>query len=72
MKIKEDANRHEWISVKERLPEVWEHVLAVVGLRGIVEAAVYDGVKWKVAWNHDELTDVTHWMPLPEPPEVKE
>lgn len=61
---------NEWISVNERLPAEWDRVLAAVGLRGIVAVAVYvGGGKWKVSWNHDELTEVTYWMPLPDVPE---
>jgi len=68
----------EWISVKERLPEDDVSVLAVVygfpkagiELRGAYQFAMYvaaDG--WIIgeypAW---EDANVTHWMPLPEPP----
>lgn len=61
-----------WIPVSERLPEEWVDVL-VLSECGFCEVAVYLGGhsnKWRVTWNHDMLDgDVTHWMPLPEPPE---
>lgn len=53
----------EWISVEERLPEPW------------VEVLVYRGADWPVVscetdtngnWLH--FFNITHWMPLPEPP----
>lgn len=61
-----------WISVKDRLPAKHERVL------------IYDSVCHNIymAWRDDDLdvwfseeylpdfVYVTHWMPLPEPPEV--
>ena len=65
----------EWISVKERLPEVWKTVLTFQPTttydKGIIQTCVYIGNpgKWRQAWNHEFLElPVTHWMPLPEPP----
>ena len=61
-----------WIPVTERLPEEWVTVL-VWSRCGFCETAVYLGIpgKWRVTWNHDmlEVDTITHWMPLPEPPE---
>lgn len=57
----------EWISVEDRLPEKSGEYLTYCG--------EYDGTsilnfevmktkgKWKTKWK-----EVTHWMPLPEPP----
>ena len=65
-----------WISVEERLPEYNEYVLCWY--------TDSDGLKWHtigrfcewnhlwdldIAYDHDEKKIVTHWMPLPEPPE---
>jgi hypothetical protein len=58
---------NEWISVEDRLPEkgyqlVWEAGYPNVGY------VASDG-KWRV--DRDEVTPyVTHWMPLPDPPEA--
>ena len=62
----------QWIPVTERLPE--ERVEVLVWSRcGFHETAVYLGIpgKWRITWNHDLLEEgtVTHWMPLPKPPE---
>ena len=59
----------EWISVKERLPEetylvlVWDNDCDQVAIASLQRDGSWcgDGV-WKDA-------NVTHWMPLPEPPE---
>ena len=60
-----------WIPVTERLPEEWVSVL-VWSWCGFCETAVYLGIpgKWRVTWNHTMLDEdtITHWMPLPEPP----
>ena len=66
----------EWISVKERLPEHGEVVLVCDNR----EATPYIGL-WTLepnigggdCWNDEAgwwrpFAEVTHWMPLPEPP----
>lgn len=63
-----------WISVKEQLPK--KYVLVNVVLYGKVTAGwVRDqsgpdpGFKWNICSESSYLTNnVTHWMPLPEPP----
>ena len=64
-------DRSEWISVKERLPERFEHVLVYCKKhRGDIFVSCgyrYDNTGWYVDGIY--TTVVTHWMPLPEPPE---
>ena len=60
-------NSNGWISVKDRLPEDISEVLIAFG--GGVSIACYGG-----DWRHPvypmlPLLSVTHWMPLPKPPE---
>jgi hypothetical protein len=64
----------QWISVKDRLPEQSGYVLTCYGDYHIINVFSYS--KKHRAFNaHDCLptaennVDVTHWMPLPEPPE---
>jgi len=60
-----------WISVKERLPEMDKVVLVSNGIlvypshRGISD----EGYCWYNWGGISEKEDVTHWMPLPEPPQ---
>ena len=55
----------EWISVKERQPEVHQKVL-VCYESGRVE------IDFRLSWGgyvlESQQGKVTHWMPLPEPP----
>ena len=66
----------EWISVKERLPELNVDVLIYVHftVHDITfkhcTVALFDGI----CWDDDGLysrNSVTHWMPVPKPPENK-
>ncbi|MFR8002510.1 MAG: DUF551 domain-containing protein [Hydrogeniiclostridium sp.] len=59
-----------WISVEERLPERFEPVLVCREKNGspYVEQGYKDvGEWWKVYGTRTK--QITHWMPLPEPPE---
>lgn len=64
----------EWISVKDRLPEpyvavlVWEKDDTKEG--GFAYVDRHDGEVWKIGSLGNGA--VTHWMPLPEPPEPEE
>jgi hypothetical protein len=67
-----------WIPVAERLPAVNTTVLAVTrafpkDIR-FAQMASHDGVMWRFCDMDDDDIDsfgVTHWMPMPHPPEVK-
>jgi len=54
-----------WISVKERLPEPYTHVLCHAF--GNVFVAMRDKDGWMGLEYANEY--ITHWMPLPQPPE---
>jgi hypothetical protein len=72
----------EWISINERLPEYDTSVLLLVNgkmTQGYLFSEVefnemsmqnlyYDGFQNEVIDDVIERNDVTHWMPLPEPP----
>ena len=66
---------NEWISVEERLPEGHMQVLMWSARWKIAEAGSYYN---KHFWVYSEIGDgyiadnITHWMPLPPPPEKEE
>ena len=69
----------EWISVKDRLPDLIpcnvgtaysEAVIAwTSGRKAMI--AVWDGIDWIAPFDYWEAwgEEITHWMPLPQPPE---
>ena len=67
-----------WISVDERLPERYTPVLGGIKKDGtetyIEHVVIFDGSWWAkdTGVYYDDVGGmVTHWMPLPEPPEVE-
>ena len=74
-----DKDVGKWISVKDRLPDCMGEVLVIVSgkphenitLDGAYEIAEYDPVEGWILEMWPEWCSgvVTHWMPLPEPPE---
>ena len=64
-----------WISVEERLPEMYEDGSADIVLvtdGQFIHMAAYSNEKWYFAecgeMKEPMFYKVTHWMPLPEPP----
>ena len=78
----------EWIPVSERLPDFNEEVLIyAIGIEdgfspvvAISETYIFQvlpisngTIEWRDPWDFfSKNYEVTHWMPLPQPPEVKE
>ena len=59
----------QWISVKDRLPGKWENVLCFYKYEPdspnvVCENTYLGGGMWM-----SEADKVTHWMPIPDPPE---
>lgn len=68
-----DQFKPKWIPVSERLPEYGERVLCftIHGSIPVCYLGYYydDNGKFVLAYNGTDVVDnVTHWMPLPEPP----
>ena len=60
----------EWISVKDRLPELNKLVLACNTV-GDIEIVSYYNEKFMLYDGNEypyEMRYITHWMPLPQPP----
>lgn len=59
-----------WIPVKERLPDVRDSVLSLTGDCDIYVCDYIPSVKqfWTIPGDELHIDDITHWMPLPEPP----
>ena len=72
-----------WIPVTERLPKgadgksLCESVIAYINCKGVAPQVCVgwlNGERWYLLIDEDDyhtiwqLEDVTHWMPLPEPP----
>ena len=61
-----------WISVAERLPDAFESVIVSrknTSGKIVVEAGCYDVNGWWRVYG-TRVKSVTHWQPLPEPPEM--
>ena len=71
----EELSKPRWISVEERLPEVEEDVLIAVTVhtkKGDARVVTTDFFNTAGQWNGASCSwryEVTHWMPLPQPPE---
>ena len=62
-----------WISVKDELPPRERNILAVNGHGRIKILAFWKKEEKRWTWIEDSRfthwNDITHWMPLPEPPD---
>lgn len=62
---------YKWINVKDRLPDANGLYIVCKKIRGhsIVFGAVWYNGKWVSVCNRREVQYITHWKPLPDPPE---
>ena len=68
-----EINNGGWISVKDRLPNVSGYVLTCARISRRIDTLFYstDYKAFNAKYTAETAVPVTHWMPLPEPPEVK-
>ena len=68
-----EAAYPKWISVKERLPEDGQRVVGIAenGMTGIMDYRD-DGTPFAARIFGVYFSNITHWMPLPEPPKEDE
>jgi hypothetical protein len=63
-------NSDGWISVKDRLPERGENYLVLFRVRGDKHSPAQFEITWfDNTWDFPSTFEVTHWMPMPKPPE---
>lgn len=64
------ADAQRWISVEERLPEDYEDVVIIMrnGASSWYRVAYREYGGWSFGGGRRAPDEVTHWMPLPEPP----
>ena len=68
-----EAAQPKWISVEDMIPPRERNILAVNGHGRIKMLALWKKEEKRWTWIEDSRfthwNDITHWMPLPEPPE---
>lgn len=70
--LRDIAKCQEWIIVEERLPDAFRIVLIFkLGKWDICGMGCYANGQWYSSPENIKQTEVTHWMPLPAPPELK-
>ena len=71
--LAEEHAKHLWIPVTERLPERNGFYLCLYKHKHPGGVAMDEGLSivqmYKGKWNLNDIYAVTHWMPLPRPPE---
>ena len=69
--LHELREKNRWIPVTERMPKEYENVLCTDGVHveggELIEGSFYD----LDTYDSSIISGVTHWMPLPDPPEIE-
>lgn len=74
-KGKAEGQMNNWISVEERLPELWGPWVLVTDGKGVGIGKTIESDCGNIYLSETgsiilETADITHWMPLPDPPKV--
>ena len=71
-RLREPLRQREWVSIADRDPQVWQRVMAYTKQKLMDITSLNDLGDWSGKLGDGLLFGdrVTHWMPLPEPPEV--
>ena len=72
----EGYRKQEWISVEDRMPTIPKHKedITILGYNGEIHDYIIDSKNrwWGYdGWNTPNGWGITHWMPLPQPPDMK-
>lgn len=65
--IPEEAQQMRWIPVEERLPKPQENPVIACDYTGVCLAWYSPTMGWQYSTGLSGV-DITHWMPLPQPP----
>ena len=73
-RLENELKKYDWVSVKDRLPEDGQEVFAYCSEADSFEMLVLRCLSENMWINRalDIYENVTHWMPLPEPPKENE
>lgn len=66
------ASGDKWISVSERLPEIYTDVLVWVEGKEFISVAVYSNGEWEASDSLGTPYLVNFWQPLPSPPKQQQ
>lgn len=61
----------DWISIEDRLPE--DNTEVLIWHKGECQICLWETSSWfdELRVDDPKPEDVTHWMPLPDPPTIK-
>jgi hypothetical protein len=63
---------NKWISVEYRIPELGERVIVFCESQGAQLCYLGHENEWHITYNMTKAyLNITHWMPLPTPPQTK-
>lgn len=70
-----ELEKFQWINVKDRIPIIGEFVLVYTPVKSnsLIEIAMLDILYGFInpSMGYGPMKNITHWMPLPKPPEEK-